>query len=1022
MQTSTSRGSIGVYDPSQHHLNASDDSQFDFCNAFWGQGPTQRSHGATRDGDEEDWGKMAYDTVLTRVKQGTRTLDDLKQFYKDRASLEDEYAKRLARLSKHPLGQGETGHIDRAILQTKAEIDAMAKSHVDLASLMRTQEAQVGDFVAKREGARKSASHESHQANIEKLWKNINSQRAYVLKSKSKYEEDALQINALHAQASLLQGRDLDKATMKLDKVQQTVVVNERDYKNYVGVLKETTGAWNIAWKAFLDLCQDQEEERIEFVKGRLWDWANALSTVAMAEDESAERTRTALEQCDPTTDVKLFVQQFGTGSSIPDPLPFIDAKRGTGHKQQYKRAQFSRSSSRMPGVSHSPSTVDDIARAFSSTSIATQQQQAPQQQQPRQRTASTSNVHSNSQNAPPEGYVPMSQSSLSVGRPGSRGANMSAHSLVDVSNLPASQDTTPTKPKSAGEPGSARFTVSPSADLRSSVNRPSSQHLSSASGGGSSSSTSKPGHVTASAFQRSPSASPALPDSSNGSSPRKPYSVDIAQLQKQQRLSPTKFANDAEEDDDPLLRALNNLKNSPQPASPHALASPRSSTDLNRSTQRQSKQSFGAGAASASPSANLMQLPGQGPSRPSSRQGAATPNRFSMPASSTSTGLNEPRQQHVRSMSSHSIGHPDALRPHSPQPNPVRSSSPQPGAASNGFATGGVNGRFDRAVSPGYQQQQTRPRQPSYSASGVPGFGQAQQFAQAVSQAPVMPPQQHVYAPQQHITSPHQSVASYQASPAPSSFQSPLPVQQQQQTAYQQSPYHAVGTPTFARPPSVVASPVSYQQTPPQQVLGAYGSTQMAYGQQPMMHQASVPPPQINRTLSMHSGVSSAYGGAAPSGPPSAVSVASASHGQHLQQQQQHHQQHHQQQPQQQQQQQQQAYLATSPHQQRPPSVIGSVMPMQQQQQPYQQAPSPQQAPLVPPPTGQYTDEGRPILFYVSAMFDYQAASQEEFSFSQGDVIAVVETDADGWWQGRKVGDNAPIKLFPSNFTELLN
>lgn len=35
-----------------------------------------------------------------------------------------------------------------------------------------------------------------------------------------------------------------------------------------------------------VQLVQDQEEERLEFVKGRMWDWANAQSTIAMAEDE----------------------------------------------------------------------------------------------------------------------------------------------------------------------------------------------------------------------------------------------------------------------------------------------------------------------------------------------------------------------------------------------------------------------------------------------------------------------------------------------------------------------------------------------------------------------------------------------------------------------------------------------------------------------------------------------------------------------------------------------------------------
>lgn len=41
---------------------------------------------------------------------------------------------------------------------------------------------------------------------------------------------------------------------MKLDKAQQTVVVNKNEYQKYVGVLKETTQSWTMMWKTFCDV------------------------------------------------------------------------------------------------------------------------------------------------------------------------------------------------------------------------------------------------------------------------------------------------------------------------------------------------------------------------------------------------------------------------------------------------------------------------------------------------------------------------------------------------------------------------------------------------------------------------------------------------------------------------------------------------------------------------------------------------------------------------------------------------
>jgi hypothetical protein len=87
---------------------------------------------------------------------------------------------------------------------------------------------------------------------------------------------------------------------------------------------------------------------------------------------------------------------------------------------------------------------------------------------------------------------------------------------------------------------------------------------------------------------------------------------------------------------------------------------------------------------------------------------------------------------------------------------------------------------------------------------------------------------------------------------------------------------------------------------------------------------------------------------------------------------------------------------------QQPPASAQPYQQPQQQQQQPpatqapVQQATNPSQQPLQAPPshhippTGQYTEAGQPILFYVKAIYKYDATSAEEFSFQKDDVIGV--------------------------------
>ena len=83
-----------------------------------------------------------------------------------------------------------------------------------------------------------------------------------------------------------MQGKDLEKIHLKLERAQQTVQVNENDYAQFTRVLQETMQKWEQDWKSFCDSCQDLEEERMEFMKDNMWAYANAVSTVCVSDDE----------------------------------------------------------------------------------------------------------------------------------------------------------------------------------------------------------------------------------------------------------------------------------------------------------------------------------------------------------------------------------------------------------------------------------------------------------------------------------------------------------------------------------------------------------------------------------------------------------------------------------------------------------------------------------------------------------------------------------------------------------------
>lgn len=165
------------------------------------------------------------------------------------------------------------------------ETEKQASFHLTLAQQIRSDlETPTATF-----HARQTHHKKSFQAAIEKEFKTKQTQEAFVNKAREKYEQDCVRINSFTAQSSLVQGKDLDKINLKLERAQQTVQSNERDFANSAKILADTTHKWEYDWKAFCDSCQDMEELRMEFMKDNMWAYANAVSTVCVSDDEACD-------------------------------------------------------------------------------------------------------------------------------------------------------------------------------------------------------------------------------------------------------------------------------------------------------------------------------------------------------------------------------------------------------------------------------------------------------------------------------------------------------------------------------------------------------------------------------------------------------------------------------------------------------------------------------------------------------------------------------------------------------------
>ncbi|KAJ3956346.1 formin-binding protein [Colletotrichum tropicale] len=265
-----------------------------------------------------------------------------------RASIEDEYARKLLSLCRKSLGSQEMGSLKNSLDTVRGEVESMGKQHQNIAAQMKTElEEPLAAFAGAMKERRKIV-----QNGIEKILKTKIQQTQHVNKTRDRFEQECLKIKGYLAQGHMVMGQEERKNKAKLEKTQISVATSNTEYENAVKALEDTTARWNREWKAAADKFQDLEEERLDFTKSSLWTFANVSSTVCVSDDASCEKIRLSLEKMDVETDIVGFIKERGTGQEIPDPPKYINFCRGdvndtqseTSDDDNYSVAQFPRS------------------------------------------------------------------------------------------------------------------------------------------------------------------------------------------------------------------------------------------------------------------------------------------------------------------------------------------------------------------------------------------------------------------------------------------------------------------------------------------------------------------------------------------------------------------------------------------------------------------------------------------------------------------------------------------------------
>ncbi|KAJ3011410.1 hypothetical protein HKX48_006848 [Thoreauomyces humboldtii] len=279
-----------------------------FSNSFWG------------DSDK------GLEVLMQRMKQGKHVCEELHAMLKERALIEEDYGKRMAKLAKNFSPREEIGTLRDSLEVVKAEIDKGGKAHLELAQEIRVKlEKPLGDFIATQ-----SAMRKNHNMIVEKHQKAKAAQAGMVQKAKERYDSKCTEAAQLAQARPDPASKDAEKAKQRLQKTQAQAKAADSEYLSGVDKLNEIHTKWVQDFTTACNECQKLEEDRFHFLRGNVWNYANFLSGVCVADDEACERVRVSLEACDFEKDLAGFLDRSTTGSIIPPPLQYINFYTGT--------------------------------------------------------------------------------------------------------------------------------------------------------------------------------------------------------------------------------------------------------------------------------------------------------------------------------------------------------------------------------------------------------------------------------------------------------------------------------------------------------------------------------------------------------------------------------------------------------------------------------------------------------------------------------------------------------------------